>query len=64
MENLRKTRARVVGLRARVVGLIVLLTTLALPLAADERVPPFERYPQALGAMFGEITGTGLHYHR
>ena len=57
MRSPRKTRARVLGL-------IVLLATLALPLAADERVPPFERYPQALGAMFGEITGTGLHYHR
>jgi hypothetical protein len=25
---------------------------------------PWETYPQALGAAFGEITGTGLHYHR
>ena len=48
----------------RIVALMVVVTALALPLAAEERIPPFERFPRALGAMFGEVTGTGLHYHR
>ncbi|MFW5686092.1 MAG: hypothetical protein ACOC0O_05495 [Spirochaetota bacterium] len=31
---------------------------------AADAAPPYERYPEALGAAYGEITGTGLHYHR
>jgi hypothetical protein len=59
----------------RVIVWIALAVVTAAPIAAIEgeslpepteieKIAPWERYPQALGAAFGPITGTGLHYNR
>jgi len=48
--------------RAAVV--ITLLLLFAGPVVAEEVEPPYETFPEALGGFAGQISGTGLHYHR
>ena len=43
-------------------ALVLTLGAVVAPVVAEDE-PPFERFPQALGVMFGPVSGTGLHYH-
>ncbi len=48
---------------ARVFAVVVVaLVSIVAPLVAED-APPFDRFPQALGVMFGPVSGSGLHYH-
>jgi hypothetical protein len=48
----------------RVVIIAATLLLLAGVVTAEELVPPYETYPEALGGFFGPFSGSGLHYHR
>jgi hypothetical protein len=54
--------------RSIAAAVIALLVAVAVPAAAQDQdasqQPPYETFPRALGAAFGPITGTGLHFHR
>jgi len=48
----------------RTVVVVALLVFLSSAIVAEEVVPPYETFPQALGGSFGPISGSGIHYHR
>ncbi|MBU8913984.1 MAG: hypothetical protein KOO61_08180 [Spirochaetales bacterium] len=48
----------------RAVVVITLLLLFAGPVIAEEVEPPYETFPEALGGFAGQISGTGLHYHK
>ncbi len=46
------------------IAVMVLLTASVLLAAADTHERAYERYTQALGIQYGQISGTGLSYYR
>jgi hypothetical protein len=48
----------------RICILLAILLLMAGALPADEIVPPYETFPEALGGFYGPFSGSGLHYHR
>ncbi|MFP4114263.1 MAG: hypothetical protein ACOC2Y_05170 [Spirochaetota bacterium] len=57
------------SLRGRTLAMALFVLALSVPpvITAEEpadTVAPYEAFPGALGIAYGEISGTGLHYHR
>lgn len=45
-------------------ALVALFLILGSVIVAADEIPAYEAFPRALGVAVGQISGTGLHYHR
>ena len=48
----------------RIVSIVAVLLLFAAAVAAEDLVPPYESFPQALGGFYGPFSGSGLHYQK